>query len=446
MIGNIIVIFNINGEIMINQKRNCYFVAFFKKGHIVTALLAAACAITVLLADFEYGFLANLYARPKLFVPIGLLSIVSLFLLSVAVFKEVGRPGIAVSDAFALSYVLVGLVYGIIFFVYDMVSVARLVFAGLMVLFGIISLIRGAVCYNAQDLSEYDVIKRNLAGYYSVLMKKYSFIVVLAIAVLAALIGYSYMVVTNIGLETEIWRNPTYKIAFYIGLGVIGVCTVVSLFNKKVNFFDVYVLAFLIAVPLLTAMLYIMRVLSTAWLIRIASLFVGLIIATIIRCLRFDPKVNDKDVAFTADKRYFKGISAKYTVLAPVATGVAIFMLTLILFRYTQFFSIYRYFLNGTYTDGLFLTIPYLVTEISCHVVLLVAGIIAFASIKSKTVCLGDAMLSLCISYMVCALLSFAFMEMSTLGLLVMIVVFIYVVSLLFIRIVTVRKAAKKIK
>ena len=435
---------------MASQKRNCYFVAFFKKGYIVTALLAAACAITVLFADFEYGFLANLYARPKLFVSIGLLSIVSLFLLSVAVFKEVGRPGIAVSDAFALSYVLVGLVYGIVLFVYDIVSVARLVFAGFMVLFGLIALIRGAICYNAQDLSEYDVIKRNPAGYYSVLIKKYSFIVVLAIVVLVAVIGYSYIVVTRIGLETEIWRNPTYKIAFYIGLGVIGVCTVVSLFNKKVNFFDVYLLAFLIAVPILTAMLYIMlRALSTAWLtwlIRVAAIFGGLIIATIIRCLRFDPKVNGKDVAFTADKNYFKGISAKYTVLAPVATGVAIFMLTLILFRYTQFFSIYRYFLNGTYTDGLFLTVPYLVTEISCHVILLVAGIIAFASIKSKTVCFGDAMLLLCISYMVCALLSFAFMEMSTLGLIIMIAVFIYVVSLLFIRIVTVRQAAKKIK
>lgn len=431
------------------QKKPSYLATLFRKGHIVTALLLAAIAVAFLITDFEYNFLGSLYNRPRFYIAVYFIAIVALLLLSVAVFAEAGHKGVSVADSFACAYVFTGIANGIAFYFYDKMSTENLVLAGFLFLFGIISLIKGTVSYNSETFDGEEEIKHNIAGYYTLLLKKYSFITVLLIGVFALIMGYAYLVAPALGVSyTLVWANEYFNIFFYAGLGVIGLYSLVSVFGKKIGFFDAYLLAFLIASPLAVISLLLMGApLNSRWFIGSAIIFGASVIATVIRFLRFDPKANrDNDSALPVGKSYFASVSKKFTLLTPISTGVTIFLITLILFRYNHFSAVYMYYLDGTLEDKIFGTVPYLVVEIASHVFLITAGLIAFASIKSKTVCLGDVMLIICITYMICAILSFALMQMSKVGLIVIILILFYMSALLLVRITTVRNAAKQIK
>ncbi|MBQ9485899.1 MAG: hypothetical protein IJU83_03575 [Clostridia bacterium] len=434
---------------MENQKRQGYFSVFFKQWHFVTALLLTAILFTGLLADLEYSFLANLYHSPKLFVTVGIVFGVALIVLAVTMFIESGRAKINAADLFGWAFVIAGAAYAILLAVFGKVSPARMGLAVVLFIYGAIVLIRSLRAYSKGENND-GIVEKSASGYYSILFKKYSFLAVIALSLFTVLAVYCFVNAPKVGLNTaDVWRSNAYRVFAYIYIAIVVIYALSGMLDKTVRFFDVYVVSFLISAPIIAIEIAIMdlaAITKTRWFIIAAVMFVGALALSFIRFKRFDPAANG-DVKLFKNNRsgYLAQISAKYTLLAPLAAAFSLFIVTLVVFRYTQFSSTYTKVLNGEIADDSFGTITYLIVSAASYFFLLFAGLISFASIKSKKVCIGDVMLLLCLCYTVIALISFVAMEPSRLGLWAMIIVLVYLAALLFVRIKTVKSAAKTI-
>ncbi|MBE7087082.1 MAG: hypothetical protein E7369_02130 [Clostridiales bacterium] len=280
-------------------KKQSYLATFGKSVYLLFALLFTSVAMTVVLLNYKYGAFGKLVANKPLFT--FLLVVVAIVAVAVLAYLilSIKSNKISFADAIGNSALLIGVALLLYLCMRNggfsfKLSVKAALVCILLIVVGVAFLV-ARICKFGEGKEDAISTKKTVCNYYKTLVKKYS---IVSVAITGLVMACASYLVTNFNFRWSVIITlkgvPALGLIFVIAIALTGLWVATSISQKKVNVFDVALLAAVL--PLITTLVQILAMSNgnvKLFILWLAILAVYLFL-TYIRYLSFDLTAETK--------------------------------------------------------------------------------------------------------------------------------------------------------
>ena len=376
---------------MSTVKKN-YFKDVFKSGYLLIALLFTSIAMTAFVMSYDFGLFKLMFKFE---------SVLKYVIVVFAVFAEIAFLYLIASlfskkACFADAFYIAALLTGIAFFLYIQITygsfnLRRILVPAIAGGLGILLLVLRIVLYYKVNLKSKTTYSK-FRLYYSEVFNKYSFFAIVVGAGLLVCFIYKFL---NSETIYKLLKNEKFELVSIICLIPLVVCSAISVFLRKVNFFDAFLHTGIITLPAVAVQINL-RSYSEQNLIIWAIAVALFLICVIIRYARFTPNLKPAVIKCNS-KCYLKQLFARSDMLVAMTISglIAFIAIQLLVNR-----SIHNYlFENGVTLNKIHISLKALPTIVLAGISLFILGfsaLITLIGVKRKTACIADFFLAIC--------------------------------------------------
>lgn len=415
--------------------KRSYASALHKNGYALFAFFFAALILAALIAFNEFSLATALVADKRLLAALIAAAVYFFFVIIISSVKSISGKGVSLFDSFYLSCFIAGLLYAVYFCVIakNPDSIIHWCIAAVLAVVGVVHIIISAIKFDADaETGAFAPQKNSVKNYYKALNAKFPLFLTILLSALIA--GCAFLVIFN---ARSFGADKIMAVVLALCVLPLALYLIFGVSDKNVGFFDAALLALLIALPAVFIFVGFRGFTGkrlTTFIALAAALAVLAAFYTVMRWLSVDLLAAPRRKLNSSCKtrNYFSALSQKFSPLFAISCGSLLVVITLVLFRYTSF-PFYFEALKAGKTAGINAFILVAVNALS-FALLILGAIISFINIRTKKITIGDFALLACMSYAVFGLISFI-KTPSSLGLIILPVVFIFTLTILSARI-----------